>query len=42
MLILQNVEYELRGPGPPGHTYSPITGKFHDKTKISIFEGIII
>ena len=24
--------FELRGPGPPGHTCTPITGCFHDKT----------
>ena len=23
--------FELRGPGPPGHTCTPITGCFHDK-----------
>ena len=26
---------ELRGPGPPGRTGSPITGCFYDKTLIS-------
>ena len=35
MLIEQFIEFELRGPGPPGHTYTPITAYFHDKTKIS-------
>ena len=33
MLIEQN--FELRGPGPPGSIYTPITGCFHDKTVIS-------
>ena len=33
MLIEQN--FELRGPGPPGRIYTPITGCFHDKTIIS-------
>ena len=38
MLIEQIVEFELRRPGPPGHTCrpTPITGYFHDKTKISV------
>ena len=35
MFIEQNIEFELRGSGPPGHTYTPLTGYFHDKTKIS-------
>ena len=35
MLIEQIIESELRGPGPPGRTYTHITGYFHDKTKIS-------
>ena len=35
MLIEQIVEFELRGPGPHGRTCTPITGKLHDKTKIS-------
>ena len=35
MLIEQIIELQLRGPGPPGRTYTPITGYFHDKTKIS-------
>ena len=35
MLIEQNVELQLRRPGPPGLTYTSITGYFHDKTKIS-------
>ena len=35
MMIEQMVELQLRGPGPPGRTCTPITGYFHDKTKIS-------
>ena len=35
MLIKQTIELQLRGPGPLGRTYTPITGYFHDKTKIS-------
>ena len=35
MLIEQTIELQLRGPRPPGRTYTPITGYFHDKTKIS-------
>ena len=35
MLIEQNIEFELGGPGSPGRTCSPITGQLHDKTKIS-------
>ena len=27
--------FELRGPGPPGHISTPITGCFHDKTIVS-------
>ena len=34
MLIEQIIEFELRGPGPPGCTCAPITGYFHDKTNI--------
>ena len=30
----QIIEFQLRGPGPPGRTYTPITGLLHDKTKI--------
>ena len=33
MLIEQIIEFELRGPGPPGCTCTPTTGCFHDKTK---------
>ena len=32
MLIEQTIELQLRGR-PPGQTYTPITGYFHDKTK---------
>ena len=35
MLIEQIVQLQLRGPGPLGLTCTPITGYFHDKTKIS-------
>ena len=28
------IEHQLRGPGPPGRTCTPITGYFHDKTKV--------
>ena len=35
MLIEQVVELQLRGPGPSGRTNTPITGYFHNKTKIS-------
>ena len=35
MLIEQIIEFELRGLGPLGHTCSPKTGYFHDKTKLS-------
>ena len=35
MLIEQILELQLRGPGPPGRTCTPITGNFYDKTKIS-------
>ena len=34
MLIEQIIEFQLRGPGPPGRTCT-ISGKLHDKTKIS-------
>ena len=30
MLIEQVIEIELRGPGPPGRTCTPVTGKLHD------------
>ena len=35
MLIEQIIEFEWMGPGSPGRTCTPITGCFHDKTKIS-------
>ena len=35
MRIEQIIEFELRGSGPPGCTYNPKTGYFHEKTKIS-------
>ena len=41
MLIEQIIELQLRGPGPPVRTCTPIAGYFHDKTNISIFEWII-
>ena len=34
MLIEQIIEFELRGPVPPGRTYTPIIDYFH-KTKIA-------
>ena len=34
MLVEQIIEIELRGPGPPGRTCTPVTGSLHDKTKI--------
>ena len=35
MLIEQNIEFELRGPGPPSQTWTHKPGYLHDKTKIS-------
>ena len=35
MLIEQIIEFELRGPGPPGRTCTLTAGYFHYKTKIS-------
>ena len=35
MLIEQIIEFQWKGPGPPGLTCTSITGYFHDKTKIS-------
>ena len=35
MLIEQIIELQLRSSGPPGRTYIPTTGYFHDKTKTS-------
>ena len=31
MLIKQNIEFELIGPGPSGRTCTSITGYFHKK-----------
>ena len=35
MQLEQIIELHLREPGPPDQTCIPITGYFHDKTKIS-------
>ena len=35
MVVKQIIEFELKGPGPPRRTCTPITGYFHDKTIIS-------
>ena len=35
MLIEQNIEFELKGPGPLSQTCTPKLGYFHDKSKIS-------
>ena len=35
MLIEQTIELQLRGPGPPGRTYTPTSGYFHGKAKTS-------
>ena len=35
MLIERIIELQLRELGPPDQTCTPITGYFHDKTKIS-------
>ena len=35
MLIILIIEFELRGPGPPGRICTPTTVYFYDKTKIS-------
>ena len=35
MLIERIIKLQLRGPGPPSRTCTPITGYCHDKTKIS-------
>ena len=35
MLIEQIIEFELRGPGPPGRTCTFTAGYFHSKPKIS-------
>ena len=44
VLIERTMEFEWKGPGPPGHAYTSITAYFHGKTKISkkILEWIII
>ena len=44
MRIEQIIEFESRGPMPPGRICTPTTRYFHDKTKISkkMFEWIII
>ena len=44
MLVEQIIEFELRGPGPPGGTYTPTTVFFMTKQKSQrkIFEWIII
>ena len=34
MLIEHITEFELRGPGPPGCTYTPITGYFTTKQNL--------
>ena len=34
MLIERMIELQLRRPEPSGRTCTPITGYFHDKTKI--------
>ena len=35
MLIEQIIEFELRGPGPPGRTCTSKISHFYGKTKIS-------
>ena len=35
MLIEQILKFKLKVGGSPDRTYTPITGYFHDKTKIS-------
>ena len=35
MLSEQIIEFELRGPGPPGRTCTFIAGYFYNETKIS-------
>ena len=35
ILVEQIIEFELRRLGHSGRTYTPTTGYFHDKTKIS-------
>ena len=36
MLIEQIIEFEVRGPGPPGRTCTSTAGNFYDKTKTSL------
>ena len=38
MLTEQIIEFQLRGPGPPGRTCSPITGMTKQKSLRKIFE----
>ena len=33
MLIEQTIDFELKGPGPPGCTCTPTSTYFYDKTK---------
>ena len=40
MLIEQIIEFELKGPGPPGRTCTPKTGYFYDNK--NFFKWIII
>ena len=44
MLIEQNIEFELRGPRPPGRTCTPITdnGMQKQKSLRKMFDKIII
>ena len=35
MLIEQVIEFQLKGPRPPGVTCTAVTVYFHDKTKVS-------
>ena len=44
MLTKQNIKFELKGPGPPGRTCTPITVYFTKKQKSlkKIFKWIII
>ena len=35
MLIEQIIEFELRGPGPPGRPCTFMAGYFYNETKIS-------
>ena len=36
MLFEQFIEFEVRGPGPPGRTCTSTAGNFYDKTKTSL------